>query len=130
MQGTNISCAEMPGGVDHYRCAGDTDSIDAGDICVRLSSCRANANGVGLSPNTFVADIDIVIARGEIQTGAKAQGDITVTCVAIERQITVGGVVVAGDVEIERVSTVGRVAVAGFVATSARSPLAVLSLPV
>src|SRR5437773_12531729 len=28
---------------------GDTDSIDAGDICVGLSSCRADANGVGLA---------------------------------------------------------------------------------
>ena len=52
--------------MDHTGCARDGNSIDAGDIGVGLSSCRADANGVGLVSNAFVADIDIVIAGGEM----------------------------------------------------------------
>ena len=50
------------------------------------------------------ADIDIVIARGEVATGVKAQRDV----------------VAAGGVAKERVNTVGRVVVAGGVANRAR----------
>ena|SRR5437879_6422662 len=41
-------------------------------------SCLAvtDPNGVGLYPKTGVTDIDIVISRGEIQAGTRAQGDV------------------------------------------------------
>ena len=45
------------------------DPTNAGDKGGRLSSCRADADGVGLASNTSVADIDIVTARGEIDAG-------------------------------------------------------------
>ena len=38
-----------------------------------LVSLSADADRVGLAGNTLVADIDIVIARGEIFTGINAQ---------------------------------------------------------
>ena len=107
----------MPSAVDHYRCTGDSDSIDAGDVCVRLSSCRANPNSVRLRIGTArVADIDIVIARGEIEAGVMAQGDVVVASVVLEeRTDTVCGVVVAGSVAIERLEPVSRVGAAGVV---------------
>ena len=37
---------------------------------------RADANGVGLASNTTIADVDIVIARGEIVAGCNAQCDV------------------------------------------------------
>jgi len=46
----------------------------------------ADADGIGLARNPFVADIDIEIARGSIPTGVTAQGNIAVAgCVVIER---------------------------------------------
>ena len=64
----------------------------------------ADADGVGLARNTSVADIDIVIARGEIATGLKAQGDVVAAGgVANERMLTDGRVVVAGGVVNERI---------------------------
>ena len=44
---------------------------NAGDKGGLLGSCRADADGVGLGRITLVADIDIVIARGEIGTGSE-----------------------------------------------------------
>src|SRR5438128_999852 len=70
-----------------------------------MSSYRANANAVGLASNTRVADIDIVIACGEINAGLKTHGDVSVTGgVAIECKSTVGRVVVSGVVK-ERLPT-------------------------
>ncbi len=40
---------------------------DAGDQCGRLRSLLADANCIGLSRNTFVANIDIVTACGEAE---------------------------------------------------------------
>jgi hypothetical protein len=54
---------------------------------------RADADSVGLVSNTLVANIDIVIARGEVQTSFKAYCDITA----------------AGGVAKERIKAVGRV---------------------
>ena len=77
--------------------------------------------------HTKVADIDIVIASGEIHTGFKAQCDVAAAgSVAIERLNTIGRVVAAGCVAKERLVTVGRVAVAGWLLLSAPAPVAVL----
>jgi len=46
---------------DHYRCAGDCNPTNPGDIRAGLI-CVANANGVRLAANPEVADIDIVAA--------------------------------------------------------------------
>jgi hypothetical protein len=55
---------------------GDHTLINAGDICVGLSSLRADANGSAVGTNTCVADVNIVIAGGEILTGVNTYGDV------------------------------------------------------
>src|SRR5207249_6491055 len=69
--------AEMTVGVYNYPDAsGHSDSTDAGDIGVLLSSSRADADDVGLARSTSVADIDIVTARGAIYAGIRTQCDV------------------------------------------------------
>jgi hypothetical protein len=46
-----------------------------------VSPSGANADSAGLGCNTGIADIDIVIARGEIGTGAIAYCDVVVPIV-------------------------------------------------
>ena len=83
------------------------DPTNAGDIGVGLSSCGADANGVGLASNAQVANIDIVAAGGENKTGAKAQCNVTsANRIAIERTYANGGVVKAADVLIKRKLTI------------------------
>jgi hypothetical protein len=48
------------------------NSVYASDERSRVGSRRADANGVGLGRNTLVANIDIVISRGEIQPSSVA----------------------------------------------------------
>ncbi len=43
---------------------------------MRLSSFCANADVIGLASFTFIAYVDIVTARGQIDTGRIAQGNI------------------------------------------------------
>jgi hypothetical protein len=58
-----------------------------------LRSWVANTNRVRLARNTFVADIDIVIASGETHAGINAEGDVVVAgCVVSERGSTDGRV--------------------------------------
>jgi SpoVK/Ycf46/Vps4 family AAA+-type ATPase len=64
-----------------------------------VSLCRTDPDSPGLASLTSVADIDIVIAGGEIPTGVKAQCDVAA----------------AGPVAEERVNTGGRVAPAGCI---------------
>src|SRR5207247_9370250 len=72
---------------------------DAGDKGRGLCSIRADADRADFGSNTFVADINIIIARGERVTSCKAQ------CNVVE----------AGGVATERFSTDGRVDAAGCV---------------
>src|SRR5205807_8217727 len=75
-------------------------------------------NGVALACHALnvVADVDVVIARGEICACVNAQGSVVAAAVVVkERTLTVGRVVAAGEVHIERSLTVGRVSVAGEV---------------
>src|SRR6266513_1787981 len=91
-------------------------STDACDKCAVLVSLLPNANRLSLPGNPLVADIDIVIARGEIYTGSHAQSDIAAAGGVKQRLKTVGRVPVAGCVVFERFNTVGRVEAALCVA--------------
>src|SRR5258705_4225705 len=103
-----------PGIYDNCHTCWNACPTDAGDKCGRLSSSPPDAYGVGLSINTLVADIDIVIADGEISTGSKAQGDITVAGrIFRERSNAVSCVSVATGVAVESSSTIGDVVIAG-----------------
>jgi hypothetical protein len=114
-------------------CACNCCSINASDKGFCLISASADADSVGLISNTFVADVDIVIAGGKIVTGAKAQCDVVVAagvvkergstvgcvsfaCVVIDLKKTVGRVPITGRVAKERATTSGRVEFAGRIA--------------
>ena len=81
---------------------------DEGFCLIRLIS---DPDGVGFVSNTLaVADVDIVIARGEKEARARTHCDIMVADgVLKERVSTDGRIVVSGDVFTERRVTDGRV---------------------
>jgi hypothetical protein len=61
--------------VNYHRIASDCYSSNTCDVGGRLRTVARvapDADGVGFASNTPVADIDIVIACGEENTGAKA----------------------------------------------------------
>jgi hypothetical protein len=91
-------------GAAHNRC-----SIDAGDKCLCLSSCPADSDRIGFGANTCVADIDVVIARGEIDAGVKAYCDVVIAVVVKESVVAAGGVVGSGCVDIKHPVPDGRV---------------------
>jgi hypothetical protein len=88
---------EVAAGIYNYPYASrHRDPAYAGNKCVYLSPLLVDADFVGLASNTFVADIDIVVAHGEIVTGRSAQRDVVAAgCVVSERSITAGCVVAA-----------------------------------
>src|SRR6266481_6469668 len=68
---------EMAVGVDDYPYASsDGRPTNAGDKRMRVSSFCANADVIGLASFTFIAYIDIVTARGQIDTGRIAYRDV------------------------------------------------------
>jgi hypothetical protein len=86
-------------------------SIYPGDVSCRLSA--ADADGVGLTGDTAVSNVDVVIACSEIVACITAQcGVSTAGCVVIERRLAIGRVIGAGCVLTERIKTGGRVVVA------------------
>ena len=86
---------------NYYRITSDCDSTNAGDVCIRLGSTRADADGVGLATITSVSDIYIIIARVQVEAGLKPQCDVAVTGIVVkERVFTVGRVFNAADVGI------------------------------
>ena len=98
------------------RSSGDRHSTNTGHEGRGLGSDRADADGVGLAANAFIADVDIVIAGAEIDAGVSAQCDVVAAGgVVKERFQTGGGIVIAGCVLNERANTGGRVAAASCV---------------
>jgi len=80
------------------------------DVSSCLRSDFANTNSIRFVRNATVADIDIIIARGESVTRRIAQGDIVIARgVATERRITVSRVEAASLVAKKRTKTRGRV---------------------
>src|SRR6516162_614396 len=107
----------MAVGTDNYPYAAwHGGPANAGDKRSRLHSPPADADCVGLAGNSWVADIDIVIARGEISTGSPAQCDVEAAgCIVPEREKTHGRVAAAGCIALERSSAGGRVEETGIV---------------
>src|SRR5438552_14272411 len=66
--------AEMAAGINNDPdTSSNRYSTNPGDKGFRLSSCRANANRIGVTRSTRVADLDIVVAIEESRPGVKAQ---------------------------------------------------------
>jgi hypothetical protein len=100
--------------VNRRTCNRNTNN--AGDKGGLLSSWCAEADGVSLGRNTFIANIDIVVTRGEVCTRVTAQPDvIAASCVKKERVIAQSNVIAASCVKSEREAAVGRVEEAGGV---------------
>ena len=82
----------------------------------------ADPDSLRLASYTRVADIDIIVARGEIAACAKSQCDVKLAnCIARERTVTHGRVLGAGSVLTERPHTVRYVEVTGCVEKERRS---------
>ena len=70
--------AKLTTGVHNDYRACNCSTINPGDKGGRLAlradavGVPADADGVGLASNTLVTDIDIIIARGEVETGCRA----------------------------------------------------------
>src|SRR5205807_3609466 len=64
--------AKLTVGVHLNRCACNRGPTNASDKGSCLVSACADADSVGLISNTFVADVDIEVARGKIDTGVTA----------------------------------------------------------
>src|SRR5437899_2810061 len=66
--------AEMAAGINNDPdTSSNRYSTNPGDKGFRLSSCRANANRIGVTRSTRVADLDIAVAIEESRPGVKAQ---------------------------------------------------------
>src|SRR5216683_1436943 len=90
---------------------------DAGDKSRSLRSLLPDADGFGLARHTRVANIDVVIACGEIEASVIPQRYVEASgCVVKERIKTVGCVVVAGCVVKKRAFADCCVTVTGHVA--------------
>ena len=110
---------EAAGGINENRSRSPRNNhpANAGDISGRLGSLGADPDRAGLPRYTKVANIDVVIASGEIRPGIVPQADVAVAGgVAQERLPTAGCVAQAAVVESERTFTEGRVVVARRVA--------------
>src|SRR5262249_3475913 len=99
--------AKLTGGVYLHCSAHNCSAIDPGDEGFCLGFWCADADRVGLARNTLIADIDVVIACGEICTSYKAHADVAAAGCVYECTVADGGVEVAGCVGIKRFATFG-----------------------
>jgi hypothetical protein len=114
--------AQMTVGIHEYRRAvGNSCAENAHDIGGGLCSLGSDANCIRFGRNTDIADVDVIIARGEVGTSLKAQCCIGAAGVAAagrvvqQRKNTGGRVGVAGGVAVERTDTGGCIRLAACV---------------
>jgi hypothetical protein len=87
-------------------CCNSTNALDKGS-CLLVA---ADAEGVGFASKTWIADINIEIARGEKRAGVIAQGDVVVAaCVVQKSGRSIGRVAVTGDAFKKRCGASGRI---------------------
>src|SRR5204863_9968481 len=103
--------------VHHYCCsAANRRPTHTGDKGTVLCSLDANAYFPGLARNPGVANLDIVIARGQVIAGLNTKSNVIATgCVVKKRKKAASHVVVAGCVEMHRFTTSGCVSGASYV---------------
>jgi hypothetical protein len=93
------------------------DSVYPSDKSCSLICLVAYADRFSLAGKTFVADINVIVARCQIIAGELAQSDVEIAgCVGKECTITIGYVIVAGCVAKEGLNTNSRIAVTGCAA--------------
>src|SRR5437763_8467693 len=102
--------SKLTAGIDDHARARNHDPANSGNKGSCLCSVCADTYRAGFIKNTFVADINIIIARGEEVTGGKPQCNVVESGgVVTERFSTDGRVDAAGCVFEEREPTDGRV---------------------
>ena len=70
-------CAEVTTCIDDYaNTSSNGNAVNSGDESVSLSSYPAHANCVGLTNDTSVVDVDIIVAGREKRSSEISQGDI------------------------------------------------------
>ena len=133
---------------DNCRTGWNSCSTNASNERGLVNVLPTDADGLGLARRPSGVDIDIVIARSEIETGVSAHCDVAAArCIVKKRTVTDGRVEEPSPVEIECTNTVSRVASASRIAkerintvsriimpvmlfSSASKPIAVLPPPV
>ena len=109
-------------GVDNNSCTCHWYRKDTSDKGARLSFHIADADRESFASDPIVADVNIEIARREVETCHRANGDVVVSgCVIVERCNPSCRIVVAGGVANKRSLTGGRVVVAGRVVEECKS---------
>jgi hypothetical protein len=78
------------------------DAVYPRDVSCRLCSIRADADGVGLSSETGVSDVDVVIAGGEIYSTVSTYCDVGAATNVIERLTTNSRIKVAVNAPLQR----------------------------
>ena len=71
-----------------------------------------DADGISLSRSACIADVDIVVTGGEVETGQNTQSEVLEPVVLLKSAQTSGRVFLAGCVVLEGGNTVGRVGLA------------------
>src|ERR1043166_2276344 len=103
---------------DNWYAGWNSCPTDSGDKRFRVYSAPADADSFRLGPPTaYVADIDIVYARGDIKPGLKPYSVVVAAgCVEFQRLNTHSRVVDAARIARERQPTIGGEIVAGGIA--------------
>src|SRR5207237_9987723 len=102
--------SKLTAGIDDHARACNHVPANSGNKGSCLCSVCADTHSAGFITNTFVADINIIIARGEEVTGGKPQCNVVESGgVVTERKSTDGRVDAAGCVFEGREKTDGRV---------------------
>ena len=108
--------AKLTAAINNNGRARNGRAADACDKSGILRSLLADTDCLVLASHTSVADLNVLIARGELSARIIAQSDVGVAaCIVTERVLTGGRVGAAGCVANERVNTGGRIVVPGTV---------------
>ena len=100
----------------HNRGAADPCLTDSSDERTCLRSLRADADCICVVNNARVADINIIIARTEVEPSGCAQGNVVVArCIVEERACPDAGVVIPRGVIKKGVGSVSRIVLADSV---------------
>ena len=102
---------------DNCRTGWNSCSTNASNERGLVNVLPTDADGLGLARRPSGVDIDIVIARSEIETGVSAHCDVAAArCIVKKRTVTDGRVEEPSPVEIECTNTASRVAPASRIA--------------
>lgn len=104
-QGTEVGGAELAAGSHHddgavaHRRAGNSRHVGRGVEALDAKVDRVGFNAAGVA---YIAQIDVVVSGGEVETGPVAEGEVVAAGGLIKCERAVGHVVAAGGVRGKR----------------------------